>query len=180
MFVLARIRDRRAKEQAIHAKIVTRIEEGLGRLQAAIASGRLKKEADTHRRLGRLLQRNSRAAQAFTVTIKTLPEPVGKARLSISWEKDADWHRRADLSESCYLLRTNVKQYLQLSEAEWAFRIELRLRPIWHQKEDRILGHILVCFLASGEIPVALDAPLWPGDAPRPLLEELAKMRPIA
>jgi transposase len=191
MFVLARSHDRRAKEQAIHAKFVTRLEEGLTRLQAAIASGRLKKEADAQRRLGRLLQQNSRAAQAFQVTIKTLPEPVGKARLSISWEKDAAWLRYAELSEGCYLLRTNVtdlepaalwKQYIQLTEAEWAFRIskdELRLRPIWHQKEGRVLGHILVCFLAYV---------LWKslshwmrrsglGDAPRPLLEEMAKIR---
>jgi transposase len=191
MFVLARSRDRRAKEQAIHAKFVTRMEEGLTRLQAAIASGRLKKEADAQRRLGRLLQQNSRAAQAFKVTIKMLPEPVGKARLGIAWEKDAAWLRYAELSEGCYLLRTNVtdlepaalwKQYIQLTEAEWAFRIskdELGLRPIWHQKEHRVLGHILVCFLAYV---------LWKslshwmrrsglGDAPRPLLEEMAKIR---
>ena len=39
---------------------------------------------------------------------------------------------------------------IQLTE-EAAFRIEksdLKIRPIWHQKEDRVLAHILVCFLA--------------------------------
>jgi transposase len=58
------------------------------------------------------------------------------------------------------VLRTNVrdwsdeklwKTYVQLSEAEAAFRIhktELSLRPIWHQKEHRVLARILVCFLA--------------------------------
>jgi len=38
-----------------------------------------------------------------------------------------------------------------LREAEAAFRIhksDLVLRPIWHQKEERVLAHILVCFLA--------------------------------
>ena len=25
---------------------------------------------------------------------------------------------------------------------------DLSLRPVWHQKEDRVLAHILVCFLA--------------------------------
>ena len=43
------------------------------------------------------------------------------------------------------------KTYMQLTEAEAAFRIhktDLSLRPIWHQKEDRVLAHILVCFLA--------------------------------
>ena len=191
MFVLARSRDRRAKEQAMHVKFVTRVEEGLQGLQTSIAAGRLKNAGDAQRRLGRLLQKNSRAAKAFRVKIETLAQPEGKAHLRITWEKDPEWARYADLSEGCYLLRTNVtdlepaalwKQYIQLTEAEWAFRIskdELRLRPIWHQKKERVLAHILVCFLAYV---------LWKtlaqwmrqsglGDAPRPLLDELAKIR---
>jgi len=38
-----------------------------------------------------------------------------------------------------------------LTQAENAFRIQkndLAIRPIWHQKEDRVKAHILVCFLA--------------------------------
>jgi transposase len=191
IYVLARSRDRRAKEQAMHAKFVTRVEDGLKGLQKSIAAGRLKKEADAQRRLGRLLQKNSRAAKAFQVRIETLSAPEGKAHLRITWTKDAEWTRYADLSDGCYLLRTNVvdmepsalwKQYIQLTEAEWAFRIskdELRLRPIWHQKEDRVQAHILVCFLAYV---------LWKtlaqwmrgsglGDAPRSLLDEFARIR---
>src|SRR2546427_9446813 len=41
--------------------------------------------------------------------------------------------------------------YMQLTEAEAAFRIQktdLELRPIWHQKQERVQAHILVCFLA--------------------------------
>jgi hypothetical protein len=57
-------------------------------------------------------------------------------------------------------LRTNIKDwtpedlwkaYIQLRVAETAFRIQkqdLKLRPIWHQREDRVQAHILVCFLA--------------------------------
>ncbi|MCT6632056.1 IS1634 family transposase, partial [Staphylococcus aureus] len=68
--------------------------------------------------------------------------------------------RTARASEGCYLLRTNVtdwtpemmwKTYIQLSEVEAAFRIhksELTIRPIWHQREDRVQAHILVCFLS--------------------------------
>ena len=69
-----------------------------------------------------------------------------------------------------------------LPKNEWAFRItkdELEIRPIWHQREDRVLAHILVCFLAYV---------LWKtlaqwmrrsglGDAPRTLLEELTKIK---
>ena len=56
------------------------------------------------------------------------------------------------------MLRTNItdwsaedlwQAYIQLTEAEAAFRIEksdLRIRPIWHQKDERVLSHIFVCF----------------------------------
>jgi len=151
----------------------------------------LKNEAVAQRRLGRLFQKNSRAAKAFQVKIETLAQPEVKAHLRITWQKDADWTRYADLSDGCYLLRTNVidldaaslwKQYIQLTEAEWAFRIskdELRLRPIWHQKKHRVLGHILVCFLAY---VLWKSLAQWMrrsglGDAPRTLLDEFAKIR---
>ena len=42
------------------------------------------------------------------------------------------------------------KAYIQLTEAEAAFRIhksDLRIRPIWHQKDERVLAHILVCLV---------------------------------
>ena len=53
------------------------------------------------------------------------------------------------------------------------------IRPIWHQKPERVQAHILVCFLAYV---------LWKtlgqwmhraglGDAPRTLLEEFAKIK---
>jgi hypothetical protein len=66
---------------------------------------------------------------------------------------------------------------LQLTDAEWAFRIakdELCIRPIWHQKEDRVRAHILVWFLAYVLLNTLAG---WMqrsglGDAPRTLLEE--------
>jgi hypothetical protein len=74
------------------------------------------------------------------------------------------------------------KRSIQLTEAEWAFRIakdELLIRPIWHQKEDRVRAHILVCFLAY-VLWKALAG--WMqraglGDAPRTLLAEFAKIK---
>jgi hypothetical protein len=95
------------------------------------------------------------------------------------------------LSEGCYLLRTNVtgwtdeelwRTYIQLTEAEAAFRIhksDLSIRPIWHQREDRVLAHILVCFLAYvlwktlGQMCLAAGL----GQEPRRVFEELANIR---
>ena len=117
--------------------------------------------------------------------------PRGKQRLEITWQRQAKFADWSQLADGCYLLRSNLtdvdaatlwKRYIQLTEAEWAFRItkdELAIRPIWHHKEDRVKAHILVCFLAYV---------LWKtlagwmrqaglGDAPRTLIEELAKLK---
>jgi len=138
---------------------------------------------------GRLLGRNTRAAGLFEVEVK--PDENGHAKLT--WKKLADRRDWATLSAGCYLLRSNVrdwsdkelwKAYIQLTEAEAAFRIhksDLSIRPIWHQKEDRVLSHILVCFLAYvlWKTLAALCEKAGLGDEPRRVLEELSQIRSI-
>ena len=99
-----------------------------------------------------------------------------------------DW---AALSEGAYLLRSNItdwsdqqlwKAYIQLTQAEAAFRIQkdqLIVRPIWHQREDRVQAHILVCFLA---FVLWKSLEMWQqraglGNSPRTILEELARIQ---
>jgi transposase len=190
-FILTRSADRRLKEQALNEKFVVRLEQGLHKLQAAATSGRLRDEGQANRRLGRLLEKNWRASRAFQVRIERLAEPVGKARLRVTYERDPQWSEWSALSQGCYVLRTNLvdmaapelwKHYMQLVEAEWAFRIakdELRLRPIWHQREDRVQGHILVCFLAyvMWKTLAQWMRPSGLGDAPRTIVSEFAKIR---
>ena len=190
-FILARSADRRKKELAMHEKFTARVEAGLKKLQAAAETGRLKDVAAAGERLGRLRERNWRASHAFEVTIQKLAEPRGKQQLEITWRRNAKFGDWSQLADGCYLLRSNLtgvdaatlwRRYIQLTEAEWAFRItkdELAIRPIWHQKEDRVKAHILVCFLAYA---------LWKtlagwmqgaglGKAPRTLLYELSQIK---
>lgn len=190
-FILARSADRRKKEKAMHERFVERLETELKKLQAQAEKGRLRDVAVAHQRLGRLKERYWRASGAFEVEIASIPDVKGRTRLSVTWSRNTKWSDWAALSEGCYMLRTNLtetdpaklwKWYIQLTEAEWAFRIqkdELEIRPIWHQKEDRVKAHILVCFLAYV---------LWKalaqwmkgaglGDAPRTLVEEFAKIK---
>jgi hypothetical protein len=139
------------------------------------------------REVGRLLGQNTRAAKLFEVTVETTDE--GRARLK--WKKVEALRDWSMLSAGCYLLRTNVrdwsdeelwKAYIQLTEAEAAFRIhksDLSLRPIWHQKPDRVLAHILVCFLSYvlwktlGQLCQAAGL----GNEPRRVLSELSDIR---
>ncbi len=159
-FILARSADRREKEKAMHQRFLDRMEAGMKRLAASAESGRLRDAGLAHERLGRLRKRYWRGACAFDVRIAPLDKPEGKARLSITWTRHLRWNEWAELSEGCSLLRTNWaetdparlwKWYIQLTEVEWAFRIhkdELEIRPIWHQKSERVQARILVCFLA--------------------------------
>jgi hypothetical protein len=114
-----------------------------------------------------------RKSLPFDIVVK---EESGRA--VISWTKKAAWQNWSALSEGCYLLRTNITDW---SAAEAAFRIEksdLRIRPIWHQKEDRGLSHILVCFLAYvlwktlGRMVKSSGL----GDEPRRVLNGLSKI----
>lgn len=190
-FILARSADRRAKELAMHEKFVARMELGLKKIQAAAEAGRLKDEAAAGQRLGRLKQQNSRASQAFDVTIQKLAEPRGKQRLEITWQRQTKFAEWSQLADGCYVLRSNLmgidaatlwRRYIQLTEAEWAFRIakdELAIRPIWHHKEDRVKAHILICFLAyvMWKTLAGWMQKAGLGDAPRSLIEELAKLK---
>jgi transposase len=154
-YILCRSEDRAQKEKAIHERFEKRIEEGLSKIEAGCLK-RKYKLVTIAKRVGRLLGQNTRAAGLFKTDI--LQDQDGRAR--ITWQKVESWRDWAGLSEGCYLLRSNVNDwtgeqlwqaYMQLTEAEAAFRIhksDLRIRPIWHQKQERVEAHILVCFLA--------------------------------
>jgi len=187
-FILCRSRDRREKEQAMHQRFEKRIEERLMSMQARC--GKQKRDPlKVSREVGRLLGQNSRAAGLFDVDVRERDD----GGTELVWKKIEAWRDWAELSEGCYLLRTNVadwsdlelwKAYIQLTEAEAAFRIhksDLSIRPIWHQKEDRMLAHILVCFLAYvlWKTLAALCERAGLGDEPRRVLDELKEIRVV-
>lgn len=75
-----------------------------------------------------------------------------------------------------------MESYIQLTEAEAAFCIhksDLKIRPIWHQKEDRVLAHIFVCFLAYvlWKTLGQLCAKAGLGDEPRRVFRELGELQ---
>ena len=187
-FILCRSEDRREKEKAMHERFAKRIEEGLKKIEAGCVK-RKYKPVTIAKRLGKLLGRNSRAAGLFETDVVQ----AGDGRAKLIWGKVAAWRDWAELSEGCYLLRTNVtdwsgedlwKAYIQLTDAEEAFRIhktDLRIRPIWHQKEQRVDAHILVCFLAYvvRKTLGQLCSQGGLGDEPRRVFDELARIKAV-
>ena len=185
-FILCRSRDRSKKEEAITRKFEKKIEDALTRMQSRCEKQH-RNAQKVEREIGRLLGQNTRAARLFSV--KVTSTDTGAAR--IEWSKIVDNRNWATLSAGCYLLRTNVsdwsdeelwKAYIQLTEAEAAFRIhksDLSIRPVWHQKQDRVLAHILVCFLAYAlwKTLAQLCERAGLGSEPRRVLSELSDIR---
>jgi transposase len=184
VFILCRSLERQAKEKAMHERFEQRIEEGLEKIATSCRRSK-QKPIVIAERVGKLMGQNTRAAGLFRVQIR---EEAGRAK--IEWSKLDRWREWARLSEGCYMLRSNVtdwtpeelwRAYIQLTEAEAAFRIQksdLQIRPVWHQRGDRVQAHIFVCFLAYV---------LWKalgqmchlaglGDEPRKVFEELKEI----
>ena len=101
--------------------------------------------------------------------------------------------RKARRSEGTYLLRTNLragnpeelwKQYIVLTEVEQAFKElknDLDIRPVYHQKDDRIESHIFVSFLSYClQVTLKQRAKVKaPGLTPRAILEKFKAMQMI-
>jgi len=189
-FVIVRSAERREKERAMHERFAARIEEGLRSLARRIErSQQVLDRGVIERQIGRLLGKNSRAAGKYSVRL--LDDDTRPAKLCLEWSSRTEWDEWAQHSEGCYVLRTNVsdwtvedlwRTYIQLTDAESAFRIQksdLSIRPIWHQKTERVLAHIFVCFLAY-VLWKTLEQ--WQkraglGNSPRTILEELGAIQ---
>ena len=186
VFILCRSRDRYQKEEAMVRRSEEKIE---ARLKSMAARCQIQKRdpLKVSQEVGRLMGQNTRAARLFDVNVESDESEHAK----LKWKKvkaRRDW---ATLSAGCYLLRSNVtdwsdeelwKAYIQLTEAEAAFRIhktDLQIRPVWHQKQDRVLAHILVCFLAYvlWKTLAGLCQRAGLGDEPRRVLSELSEIR---
>ena len=127
----------------------------------------------------------------FDIKVSTVERDGTDGFLKVTWTKKGGWREWASLSEGCYLLRTNLvdwtaedlwKTYIQLTQAEAAFRTQksqLNLRPIRHQKEDRVQAPILFSFPAYAMWKML---ELWMsrcglGNGPRPLIEEFERIK---
>ncbi len=188
-FLLCRSADRQTKERAMHKRFCERIEKGLEPLGRRLENARRAADrSQVERQIGRLLERNRRAAGAFRIQVKK--DAKRRSGLRLCWSIKEEWSEWNRLTEGTYILRSNVTEwsaeelwrtYVQLSEAEAAFRIhksDLKIRPIWHHREDRVQAHILVCFLAFA-LWKTLEG--WQkraglGSSPRTVLEEMRRI----
>jgi len=154
IYILCRSQARRAKEQAIRSRFSTRMEKALTALAKRVAAGQLKDRHKIERCLGKIQARHPQIADLYEMQVR---EKDGALR--VEWQARADRQPWQEAREGAYLLRSNLppgkpedlwKSYIQLTEAEAAFRVlksPLSIRPLFHQLERRTKAHILVAFL---------------------------------
>ena len=147
-----------------------------------------KKIEIAERRVGRWLGRYAAAERIYSVSV--LRNENGEAN-GLKIEEKAAPLTWAQQAHGAYLLRTNCTEkdpskvwewYIRLTQAEDAFRIsksDLSLRPVYHQKTDRVEAHILVCFLS---LAMWRTLEMWMrgkglGNCCRQLLKEVATVR---
>lgn len=174
LYVLARSRDRVAKERSMRRRQLKKLWARLAELkhQAPARDALLLK-------LGAAKNQSPSAWRLVDITVS--------ADGALSYRLRKDKLREVTRREGRYLLRSNLeatdpaglwKLYMLLTQVEEAFKNlkgDLGVRPIYHQCEKRIEAHIFVAFLAF-----CLHATLRhklrqkaPGLTPRSLLEQL-------
>lgn len=156
-FVLCRSAARGAKERAMLERQMTRLGERMSQIDRSLRRRPERDAGKIERRIGRWQGKCPSAARWLNVEL--CRDEAGRAcglRLSCPLPEGA----HPTLAKGAYLLRTNCAEsepaklwrwYIQLTQAEAAFRTaksELGLRPIYHQKTERVEAHLLICFLA--------------------------------
>jgi transposase len=186
VYVLAKSRGRVSKERSMRQRRLKKLWKRLHELQ--------QQKLTRDKLLIKLGSAKTEAGNAFRLVDIILPESselVTPASFRFSINKPALRHARH--AEGQYLLRSfqcGVKPeqlwdfYIQLTEVEQAFKDlkqDLSIRPIFHQKDDRIESHIFVAFIAYC-LYVTLKnmaRPCASGLTPRSILEKFKTIQMI-
>ena len=156
-FILCRSRARRQKEAAMLELQRQRLLAKLQQLNGSLAKHPRKDAGAVERRIGRWLGRYPAAEKLLDVQVERNGQGQATGLKILEQGERSAWVKHA---HGAYLLRTNCPEtdpvklwrwYIQLQQAEAAFRTsknDLALRPLYHQKTERVEAHILVCFLA--------------------------------
>lgn len=146
-----------AKTKQMQDKSSTRYEMELQKLSDGLCKkGCAKKYDKVMEKLGRLKEKYKKIGKHYDVSVK--PDDKNKLALEITWtKKDSE---ESEKQRGIYCLRTNQKDltektfwniYTTLTELESSFRSlksELGFRPVYHQKESRVDGHLFISILA--------------------------------
>lgn len=147
---------KKKKEESMAGKLVGRFEEELQGIRAALSKkGGTKKVEKVWERIGRAKQKHKRVSGRYQVTV----EQSNGTATDIKWEHKPD-PVREEKEKGVYFIRTSYTNsgekelwdiYNTIREVESTFRClksDLSIRPVFHQKDERIEAHIYLTILA--------------------------------
>jgi len=187
-FILCRSSARREKEAAMIELARQRLRAQLDKTHASLQGRPVQEAGKIERRIGRWLGRFPAAERLIEVAIARDGQGRACGLNILERAERAAWAAQA---QGAYLLRTNCPEedaaqlwrwYMHLTQAEDTFRLsksDLNLRPVFHQKTERVEAHLLVCFLSLALWRVLEQ---WMrgkglGDCARQLIKEVATVR---
>ena len=142
------------KEQSMKDQAATRYEDGLLKLNAGLKKKNGTKDPEKIQgRLGRLHEKHKAAAKHYDINVTK--DDAGKKVIEITWQRKED-----ETQAGVYCLRTSRSDldeksiwqtYVMLTDVEAAFRsmkTELGMRPVFHQKTERVDAHLFITLLA--------------------------------
>lgn len=146
------------KEQAIADRFIKRFEDTMQNLAEGLHKKNCTKNYDKILiRIGRIKQKNSKAAKQYKINVEKDKKSGNASR--ITWEYTPKVET-PDTHPGVYCLRTSHNDwdenklwqtYTMLTDLEAVFRslkTELGLRPVYHQKTDRVTSHLFITIVA--------------------------------
>jgi Transposase DDE domain len=153
LYILARSEGRVDKERAMRQRTLRKLIKRLHELR-----GQKLNRDELLLKLGAAKRDAGRSYRLMDIQVPGKDEAVNEQTFTFRINRDK--LRKARRHEGHYLLRSNItgespeklwQFYIQLTEVEQAFKelkSDLAIRPIHHQKDERIEAHIFVAFVA--------------------------------
>ncbi len=147
---------KRVKEESITIKLCQRFEEELQSIENALhKKGGTKKIEKVWERIGRCKEKNRNVSGRYNIEV----DQENSKATKITWTKKQP-KDKSDSKHGVYFIRTNIDNpteqmlwdtYNTVREVEASFRClksDLQIRPVHHQKDDRVESHIYLTTLA--------------------------------
>jgi len=147
---------KRIKEQSMADKIFTRFEDELSSLSQGLdKKGTTKKIEKVWERIGRLKEKYRLVSGRYIIDV----DVSNGTATRVTWQKKEP-EKTSAAKHGVYFIRTNIEKsdeiqlwnvYNTVREVEATFRClksDLQLRPVHHQKDQRIESHLYLAILA--------------------------------
>lgn len=147
---------KRIKEDSMRQKLRSRFEEELETIKNALhKKGGTKRIDKVHERIGRVKERHKNVSGSYEIEVK---EENGRA-IAMNWTIKSN-KIKEDKAKGVYFIRTNIDDieesllwdiYNTIRNVESTFRClksDLYIRPVYHQKDERIESHLYLAILA--------------------------------